>query len=69
MSQITMAAGTQPIFLFPGTSRGFYFNTATPEAAITANKGSLCIDTATGFLYTKSTDSANTGWKLVTQAA
>lgn len=46
-------------------------NAGTPEAAVTGNrKGDLCIDYTNGALYVfAGTAEANTGWKLVTQAA
>jgi hypothetical protein len=47
----------------------FHVNDGSPEGVITADKGSMCCDTTNGTLYMKTTDSANTGWKLVTQAA
>lgn len=40
-------------------------NGATPEGAITAPVGRLCIDTATGILYAKTSGSGNTGWMKV----
>lgn len=42
---------------------GLYNNAGTPEAAVTANIGSLGLDTTNGTPYTKTTDSANTGWQ------
>lgn len=41
---------------------GFYNNAGSPEGVVTANTGSICTDTSTGNLYTKSTDSSNTDW-------
>lgn len=38
---------------------------ATPEAAVSANIGSLCIDRIAGNLYIKQTGTGNTGWNLL----
>jgi hypothetical protein len=40
----------------------------TPEGAVTATVGSLCIDKTNGELYVKNTGTGNTGWKKVTHA-
>jgi len=44
---------------------GFYNSAGSPEGSITANTGSLAVDTTNGDLYIKTTDSTNTGWSLV----
>lgn len=40
----------------------------TPENAVVAPLGSLCMDTTNGELYVKKTGTGDTGWKLVTHA-
>lgn len=44
-------------------------NAGSPESAVTAAVGTICLDTTNGVAYMKKTGSGNTGWKLVTQAA
>ncbi len=44
---------------------GIYNNAGSPEGVVTANIGSLCIDTTNGALYIKETDSSNTSWNPV----
>jgi len=39
-----------------------YSNNGTPEGFVTANTGSLCIDTSTGSLYVKTGGLSNTNW-------
>ena len=40
--------------------------TATPEGAVSANPGSLCMDRTNGTLYLKVTGTGNTGWSQIT---
>lgn len=40
-------------------------HTATPEGAVTAAVGRLCVDTTSGTLYIKTSGSGNTGWTVV----
>lgn len=44
-------------------------NAGTPEASVSAQPGSLCVDSTNGEVYVKNTGSGNTGWKLITRAA
>ena len=44
---------------------GFYNYAGSPEGNVTANTGSYCCDTTNGNIYQKTTDSANTGWRLL----
>jgi len=37
----------------------------TPQGAVFASRGSLCVDTTNSLLYIKTTDIVNTGWVLV----
>lgn len=39
-----------------------YRNAGTPEGAVTAAVGSLCLDTTNGAVYEKRTGAGNTGW-------
>jgi len=49
---------------------GYYNNSGSPESVISANIGSLCVDTTNGDVYIKKTDTVNTGWeKLISGAA
>lgn len=41
---------------------GFYNHAGSPEGNVTANIGSLAVDTTNGAAYIKTTDSENTGW-------
>lgn len=45
-----------------------YQYAGTPEGNLAANKGSYCADTTNGEGYIKTTNTVNTGWKLVTHA-
>lgn len=40
-----------------------YEGAGSPEGVVTANRGSIYIDTVTGAFYWKSTSGVNTGWK------
>lgn len=40
-------------------------NSGTPEGSVTSGIGGLCIDTATGILYAKTSGTGNTGWVKV----
>lgn len=44
---------------------GYYTSHGSPEGVVAADKGSVCSDTSNGNLYTKTTDTANTGWLLL----
>lgn len=43
-------------------SFSLYNNAGTPEGSVAANTGSICIDSSSGVIYTKTTDTVNTGW-------
>lgn len=45
-----------------GSSWGYYGYPGSPEGVVAANKGSWCSDTSNGVLYTKTTNTVNTGW-------
>ena len=51
------------------TVAGLFFYSGSPEAALAAPVGSVCMDITNGVQYNKNTGTGNTGWKLVTQAA
>ncbi|HAM88683.1 MAG: hypothetical protein US83_C0003G0077 [Candidatus Falkowbacteria bacterium GW2011_GWC2_38_22] len=59
---IRTAAGQWMNFADGTDSFGIYNISGTPEALIAADKGSLAVDTNSGALYIKTTDSLNTGW-------
>jgi len=65
LSHIRAAAGQWQGFNDQTDTFGFYNRAGTPEGNIAANIGSMCIDTSTGDLYMKTTDTVNTGWVLV----
>ena len=44
---------------------GIYTSQGSPEGSVTADIGSLCLDTTNGELYKKTTDTVNTGWEAV----
>ena len=48
---------------------GYYNNAGTPEGVIAADKGSITVDTSSGTLYVKTTDTANTGWTALISSA
>lgn len=41
---------------------GYYNSHGSPEGVITANYGSLCVDTTNGFAYIKQSDGDNINW-------
>ena len=58
------AASTVPILRLSNLTLAqetFVYN-ATPEGALTANPGALCLDATNGRLYIKRTGTGNTGW-------
>gem|GEM_PF-2016531 len=63
LPKFTRTSAGQWMNFADGTDSFGVFNIAgTPEESIAANKGSLAIDTSTGMLYIKTTDTLNTGW-------
>jgi hypothetical protein len=42
-----------------------FIRTSTPEGAVTAGPGSLCLDITAGRLYLKRTGTGNTGWRQI----
>ncbi|MGI9251124.1 MAG: hypothetical protein ACR2PR_08000, partial [Pseudohongiellaceae bacterium] len=49
-----------------GTLPQFTYTTGSPEGVINGQKGDLYFDTTANVYYTKTTDTGNTGWTLVT---
>lgn len=62
LSQIRNAAGQWVSYNDQTDSFGLYNSSGSPEGVITANTGSLAMDTSNGPLYYKVGDSSNTGW-------
>ncbi len=59
-------SGADDIARMQNTDTASFVNfDATPEAAVSANIGSLCIDRIAGNLYIKQTGTGNTGWNLL----
>lgn len=52
-----------------GAGLGIYVRAGSPEGAVTAVVGSLCLDSTNGEVYVKNSGTGNTGWKLITRAA
>ncbi len=65
ISQLRSASGQWLSWNDSTDTFGLYNRAGTPEGNITADIGTLCIDTTNGVLYIKQTDSANTGWTSV----
>ena len=51
--------------LYNGINATFLRDSGAPEGAVTANIGILYEDTATGYVYRKTSDGGNTGWTQV----
>lgn len=66
--KLTLNGTTSTIMSFPTAGTGIFYHTTSPEGVITASKGSLCVALDTGKWYVKNTDSANTGWGIITSA-
>lgn len=47
---------------------GYFKSNGSPEGVVTADKGSICSDVVNGDIYYKTTNSANTGWSLLSGA-
>jgi hypothetical protein len=47
---------------------GIYNTTSSPEGNLTANIGSMALDTSDGDLYVKRSDGVNTDWKIIPNA-
>ena len=64
---ITKTASGQWFSMNDGTDTfGVYNSAGSPEGSITANTGSLCIDTTNGEAYVKQDDGDNTNWVKLT---
>lgn len=46
-------------------SWGIYSSHGSPEGVVPANTGSICTDSSNGAVYIKTTDTVNTGWKVL----
>lgn len=64
--QVQVPVGTRFLSATDGVNLfGHFYSSGTPEAAVTAPVGSVCVDVATGELYRKASGAGNTGWVLV----
>lgn len=64
--QVTVATGASGLTISNGTnSIGLYESNGTPEASVTAPKGSMCFDYTNGDIYKKSSGTGNTGWSIL----
>lgn len=62
LNQIRSSSGQWVSYNDQTDSFGLYNRSGTPEGNITANIGSLGVDTSTGTFYGKTTDASSTGW-------
>ena len=59
------ASGLHVSFADGTDTFGLYNHAGNPVSAITANIGSVCVDTANGFLYVKRSDASDTEWEEI----
>jgi len=69
LPKITRTSSGEWINMSDGTdSFSLYNTTTTPEGSLAANIGSLAVNTSTGQMYIKTTDTLNTGWAALIDA-